>query len=55
MTGHRAFFKDINDLGFPHCETIGEIANLINTLTSEKVKEQYRQAIINYNKMSANV
>lgn len=52
MTGHRAFFKDINDLGFPHCETVGEIADLIRSLPSEKVKEQYRQAIINYNKMT---
>lgn len=52
MTGHRAFFKDINDLGFPHCETVEEIANLINTFTSEKIKEQYRKAIINYNKMT---
>ena len=52
MTGHRAFFKDINDLGFPHCETIEEIADLIRSLPSEKVKEQYRQAIVNYNKMT---
>ena len=52
MTGHRAFFKDINGLGFPHCETIEEIADLIRSLPSEKVKEQYRQAIVNYNKMT---
>ena len=52
MTGHRAFFEDINKLGFPHCETVDEIAELIRTLPSEKIKGQYLKAIDNYNKMT---
>lgn len=52
MTGHRAFFKDINDLGFPHCSTVKEIADLIRTLPSDNMKDVYRHAIENYNKMT---
>ena len=52
LTGHRAYFEDISKLGFPHCESVEEMAALIKNLTSDVVKDQYRKAIANYNKMT---
>lgn len=52
LTGHRAFYEDINKLGFPHCETVEEMASLITNLSSDRVKKQYLEAISNYNEMT---
>ena len=52
MTGHRDFFEDITKLGFPHCESIDEIANLLRSLTTPEFKASYEQAIKNYNEMT---
>lgn len=52
LTGHRAYYKDINDLGFPHCESVEEMAELLSNLTTPEIKEQYEQAVKNYNKMT---
>lgn len=52
MTGHRDFFEDITKLGFPHCESIEEIANLLRSLTTPEFKASYEQAIKNYNEMT---
>lgn len=52
MTGHRAYYEDINKLGFPHCESVEDIVNLLRTLPTIEVREQYTQAIIEYNKMT---
>ncbi len=52
MTGHRDFFEDITKLGFPHCESIEEIANLLKSLTTPEFKASYEQAIKNYNEMT---
>ena len=52
MTGHRAYYEDINRLGFPHCETIEDMANLLKTLPTLEIREQYKQAITEYNRMT---
>ena len=52
MTGHRNYFEDITKLGFPHCESVDEIANLLRNITSPEFKASYEQAIKNYNEMT---
>lgn len=52
VTGHRNFWEDITNLGFPRCESIEEIANLLRSLTTQEFKESYQQAIKNYNDMT---
>ena len=52
MTGHRDFFEDITKLGFPHCESINDIVNLLKSITTPKFKVSYEQAIKNYNEMT---
>lgn len=52
ITGHRAYYEDINKLGFPHCESVEEMAALIKNLSTDSIKEQYHKAIANYNKMT---
>lgn len=52
MTGHRNFWEDITKLGFPHCESIDEIANLLRSLSTPEFKASYEQAIKNYNQMT---
>lgn len=52
MTGHRDFFEDITKLGFPHCESIEEIADLLRSLTTPEFKASYEQAVKNYNEMT---
>lgn len=52
VTGHRNFFEDITNLGFPHCESIEEIAVLIKRLTTKEFLECYNKAVKNYNEMT---
>ena len=52
MTGHRDFFEDITKLGFPHCESIDDIVNLLKSITTPDFKVSYDRAIKNYNEMT---
>lgn len=52
VTGHRNFWEDITNLGFPHCESIEEIASLLRSITLPAFKESYDQAIKKYNLMT---
>lgn len=52
VTGHRNFFEDITKLGFPHCESIDEIVDLINRVKTPQFKNDYMRAIKNYNEMT---
>lgn len=52
VTGRRDFFEGITKMGFPHCENIDEIAQLLNDVTTEKFKTNYENAINNYNNMT---
>ena len=45
-------FEDITKLGFPHCESIDEIAALIRSIGSTEFVESYSRAIENYNQMT---
>ena len=52
LTGHRAYYEDINNLGFPHCESVEEMANLIQNLPTADIRGKYQRAIENYNQMN---
>lgn len=52
LTGHRAYYEDINNLGFPHCESVEEMANLIQNLPTADIRGKYQRAIENYNQMT---
>ena len=52
MTGHRDFFADITNLGFPHCESIDDIVKLLKSISTPEFKASYEQAIRNYNEMT---
>ena len=52
VTGHRNYFEDITKLGFPHCESVDEIAKLIKKLNTIEFKDSYDKAISNYNEMT---
>lgn len=52
LTGHRDFFEDITNLGFPHCESLDDMVNLLKSITTPRFKASYEQAIKNYNEMT---
>lgn len=52
VTGRRDFFCGISSMGFPHCESIDEIVNLLKSVTTPEFKASYEQAIKNYNEMT---
>lgn len=52
LTGHRAYYEDINNLGFPHCESVDEMADLLRKLPTQEVRQQYEHAVKNYNEMT---
>ncbi|WP_405340582.1 hypothetical protein [Fibrobacter sp.] len=52
VTGHRNYFEDMTKLGFPHCESIDEISNLLKSVNTQAFKDKYEQAIKNYNEMT---
>ena len=52
VTGRRDLFAGITEMGFPHCESEEEIAQLLTNLTTDTFKKSYEQAIDNYNKMT---
>ena len=52
VTGRRDFFKGITEMGFPHCESVEEIIDLMNSLVTEDFKKKYYNAIQTYNQMT---
>lgn len=51
LTNRRNLFEGISRFGFPHCESLNEIVNLINNYQNENKKEQYFKAVDKYNNM----
>lgn len=52
VTGHRNFFEDITKIGFPHCESVEEISDLLKRLNTPEFKASYEMAIKGYNHMT---
>lgn len=52
VTGRRDFFCGISAMGFPHCESVEEIVDLLNTVTTDSFRFNYLKAIDNYNTMT---
>ena len=52
LTKRRNFFVGINDLGFPKCTSLDEIAKVIQSISGEEYQKNYLQAIDNYNRMT---
>lgn len=52
VTGRRDFFEGVTNLGFPHCESIDEIAALIRNVITNEFQLGYEKAIHNYNEMT---
>lgn len=49
MSGRRNLFKGISDLGFPHCESIDDIVNIIESVQNDCFQKKYNKAIESYN------
>lgn len=52
LTKRRNFFVGINDLGFPSCSTIDDIASMIDLANTAEFKNTYLKAVKNYNNMT---
>ena len=52
VTGHRTFWEDITKLGFPHCESVEDIVEIINRLETPAFRVEYMQAVKRYNEMT---
>ena len=52
VTGRRDFFAGITAMGFPHCESIDEICNVLNSINTDAFRVSYELAIKNYNEMT---
>ena len=52
VTGRRDFFKSITDLGFPHCESVEEISELLKGIITSEFKQRYDSAVERYNNMT---
>lgn len=52
VTGRRNLFKGITDLGFPHCENVEQIAEIINSVNSKEFENKYMEAVGRYNNMT---
>ena len=52
MTGRRDFFCGMTDMGFPHCESLDEIEDVLNSITDPKFIEKYTEAVKRYNQMT---
>ena len=52
VTGRRDFFAGITAMGFPHCESIDEISNVLNSINTDAFRASYELAIKNYNEMT---
>ena len=52
VTGHRNFWEDITKLGFPHCERVEDIVEIIKKAETPAFKMEYMQAVKRYNEMT---
>lgn len=52
VTGHRDFFEGITQLGFPHCECIEDIAQLLQEIMEDSFRTRYLLAVERYNYMT---
>lgn len=52
VTGRRDFFEGITRMGFPHCESVNEILNVLNAITTQNFIMDYDRAVYNYNLMT---
>ena len=52
VTGRRDLFRGISEMGFPHCESVDEIATFIKGVGSEPMKKKYLSAVEKYNEMT---
>lgn len=52
VTGRRDFFCGISAMGFPHCESIDDIVNLLKDINTPQFKVSYEHAIKQYNLMT---
>ena len=52
VTGRRDLFCGISAMGFPHSESVEEIAHLLRSIVTTKFKKSYEQAVNNYNEMT---
>lgn len=52
VTGHRNFWEDITKLGFPHCESVEGIVEVIKNVGTTEFKIMYMKAVKNYNEMT---
>lgn len=51
MSGRRNLFQSISELGFPHCESVEEIACVLDSVLTLDFQKQYLQAVENYNRI----
>ena len=52
VTGRRDLFKSITDLGFPHCESVDEIIDVLKSISSLDFRQKYDTAVERYNNMT---
>ena len=52
VTGRRDLFCGISAMGFPHCESVDEIALLIKDVITPEFRGEYLKAVKNYNDMT---
>ena len=52
VTGRRDLFCGITEMGFPHCESVEEIATFLRNVTNKDFSAIYIKAVNNYNKMT---
>ena len=52
MSNRRDLYSDITEMGFPHCENITEIVNVITKHSDLTFKNNYLKAIEKYNEMT---
>ncbi len=52
VTGRRDFFAGVTAMGFPHCESIDDIGDVLNSVNTGAFRESYEQAIAKYNEMT---
>lgn len=52
LSGRRNLFESITNLGFPHCESIDDIINILEMISTQDFQEKYNRAVNKYNEMT---
>lgn len=52
LTNRRNFFCGVSDMGFPACETVDDIENVIRNIVRAEFQQKYREAVKQYNLMT---